>query len=160
MHQPLQEIPLEIIEIILALCDPIDVAAFAQTASLYRSLIYETADEHLWRSLYLSQPFDDPRACVDFLGERRKEVKWRDELQQVIRVRTLLKDPERVDFPQDDRRGALETLWHMASHVIPTNRAFSEEISDNQLWVAAMLRGGRVLHSPGMTIEDRHLGAK
>lgn len=161
MQTTLHEIlPLEIVEFILALCDPVDVAAFSQTSSLYRSLVYETEDEHLWRSLYLSQPFDDPRNCVDFLGERRKNVKWIEELQKIIRARNLLKDTERDDFPPDERCEVLETLWHMASHVVPTNRAFSEEISDNHIWVAATLRGGKFLHAPGLTVEEKQLGAK
>ncbi|KAF7980623.1 hypothetical protein HWV62_37414 [Athelia sp. TMB] len=154
-------IPPEVIELILIFCDPADVAAFAQTARVYRSLIYESVDDHLWRSLYLSQPFDDPRTCINLLGERRKEVKWKEELHRIIRARNFMqKDKGGSECPQGERQEILEALWHMACHPAPTHRAFSEEISSNLLWVAAMLRGGKVLHSSGTTVAEQQLLAK
>lgn len=162
MGQPIHVIlPSEIIEHFLSVCDPLEVAAVAQASRFYRSLVYETPDEHLWRSLYLNQSFDDPRTCVTFLGEPRRPVNWRAELQRIIRTRTILQGAERCR--PEERRIVLETLWDMVSHVSPTNRAFSEETSKNLLWVEAMLHEGKIFHmagDPAMSPEEIQLCAK
>ncbi|KAF9458738.1 hypothetical protein BDZ94DRAFT_1269931 [Collybia nuda] len=53
--------PNELIQRILVSCQAHDVAAFAQTCRLARSIVYHSSDQYLWRKLFLLHPFDDPR---------------------------------------------------------------------------------------------------
>lgn len=153
-------LPFETIEYILSLCDPLDVAAFAQTSSFFRSLVYETADQHLWRRLYLAQPYDDPRNCISHLGNPCEYVNWKSELQRIIRARTVLEDIT-VCRPEE-RTAVIETLLNMIDHVLPATHAFSEGLSENLLWVAAILRGGAFLHHEEWTLtaQERQLRAR
>lgn len=86
------DLPLEVLEHILVISDPIDVASTTQVCRLLRGLVYSAGDEHFWRALYLAQPFDDPREAVTYLGKRRTDIKWREELQRIIRARTVVND--------------------------------------------------------------------
>src|ERR1700733_13432960 len=101
-------LPPELIEHILSICDPLEVAAFGQTSRFFRTLVYQTTDQHLWRSLYLSQPFDDPRSCVSFLGRPRPTVDWKSELQHIIRTRSVIENTA-ICRP-DERCTVLQTL--------------------------------------------------
>jgi hypothetical protein len=86
------DLPLEVLERILVILDPIDVASTAQVCRFFRGLVYPAGDEHFWRALYLAQSFDDPRKAVTYLGNRRTDIKWREELQRIIRARTVVND--------------------------------------------------------------------
>jgi len=86
------DLPLEVLEHILVILDPLDVASTAQVCQLFRGLVYSADDEHFWRALYLAQSFDDPRQVVSYLGNRRTDIKWREELQNIIRARTVVND--------------------------------------------------------------------
>jgi hypothetical protein len=57
-------VPPELAERTLALCHFRDVAAFAQTCRRAYVLVYRSADQYLWRTLFLRFPFDDPRLAV------------------------------------------------------------------------------------------------
>src|SRR5882724_7429359 len=124
-------LPSELIEHILSICDPLEVAAFGQTSRFFRALVYQTTDQHLWRALYLRQPFDDPRNCVSLLGEPRPAVDWKLELQRIIRVRSVL---ENITICRPDERcTVLETLLNLVCNVPSSPHAFSKELSQNML---------------------------
>lgn len=151
-------LPVELIEYILSLCDPLEVAAFAQTSSFFRKIVYETPDQHLWRSLYLSQPFDDPRNAVSPLGTPKSSVDWRTELQRIIRARTIIEFKDVIMCHEEERCTVLETLLNMIDNVSPAPHLFSDQLSRNLLWVAAMLRGaGTFLHHDKWTPTSREL---
>ncbi|THH07138.1 hypothetical protein EW145_g3598 [Phellinidium pouzarii] len=86
-------IPTELTENALVLSHPRDVASFAQTCRTARALVYEARDQHLWRRLFLEQPFDDPR-CSLAVGtvhthtsnpiDWKKELQWRVYTMRVI----------------------------------------------------------------------------
>ncbi|KAI0789986.1 hypothetical protein C8Q75DRAFT_806636 [Abortiporus biennis] len=64
-------LPTEILEsIILQFTHfPQDITSFASTCKSIYSIIYKSSDNHLWRSLFLSQ-YDDPRSCPTILLSR------------------------------------------------------------------------------------------
>ena len=89
MH--ITELPTDIIEEILAQCDPVEVAKAAQTCSALRTLIYDSQDSKLWRELYLAEPLDDLRKCVSQHGHPAR-VEWKRNLQRIVRARKIVAD--------------------------------------------------------------------
>lgn len=93
-------LPLEVIEQILVACafsgSPESIAAFSQTCRIYSELVYGSADNHLWREIYLAA-FDDPRLRLNvlkrpFTTSDASEVafEWRNEYQCRIRAGKML----------------------------------------------------------------------
>ncbi|KAJ8520831.1 hypothetical protein ONZ45_g2367 [Pleurotus djamor] len=135
------DLPLEILEDIVSLCDPCDVAAASQTCRVIWDLVYSQKNNYLWRTLYLAIPLDDPRSCVDQLGNLRteEEVDWKGRLQAVIRARNVLNDPGLL------RPGELvvilRTLLELVTLVPPMSLySLENDISLNLIWTAAYLR--------------------
>ncbi|KAG6329029.1 hypothetical protein ID866_10061 [Astraeus odoratus] len=65
-------LPLELLERILYMLDPLDVSVVAQSGHFFRELVYGAKQcQRFWRGLYLSQPLDDPRSTVTHLGNPR-----------------------------------------------------------------------------------------
>jgi len=140
----IRDLPSETIEEILLHSDPLDVAAIAQSSRFFRSLVYHSPDQHLWRALYLAQPFDDPRECISQNGKPRTDIGWKGELQRIMRARTVL-DNTTLCRP-DEYYIVLQTLLDMVCNVPPLSSLLAVGgISQNLLWVAAVLRGGEIL---------------
>ncbi|KAF5387357.1 hypothetical protein D9757_005749 [Collybiopsis confluens] len=139
------DLPVETIEEVILHLDPLDVSAMSSTSRFFRDLIYHAPDQHLWRELYLAQPFDDPIQCVSQNGESRRmeeEFNWKSELQAIIRARTVLEDVS-ICRPQE-RVTVLRTLLRMVSWVPPL-RSYDDmlnNLSQNLLYVTALTRGG------------------
>jgi hypothetical protein len=138
------QVPSEIIEEILIRADPFVLAAFAQTCRTYRSLVYDTTDQKVWRELYFSQPLDDPRNCLDTLGKRNSSVpenviNWRSELQAVIWASTVIRE---TSLWQTIELGpVLSTLVALASRLPPTEQGPSH----NAFWLRSKLATGSFL---------------
>ncbi len=139
----IDHLPVEILEEIVFFLDPIDVAKLSQTRSAYYNLIYHAEDEHLWRELYLQQPFDDPRKCYTSLGRPLERIDWKDRLQRIMRARTVLTNLSACH--PDERCTILQTLIDMVCTVIPLTHPDVVEISLNHVWVTAMLRASSLL---------------
>ena len=103
-------LPPEIIEQVLLLLDPLDVAIVSQTCKTFYNLIYRTRDNHLWRALYLAQPFDDPRRSVTprLAPIPPERIDWKGSLQAFVRARTVLTDPSKCR--PGERDATLRTL--------------------------------------------------
>ncbi|KAH9927660.1 uncharacterized protein B0H18DRAFT_1003087 [Fomitopsis serialis] len=73
MRASISSLPAEVVEIILVNAAsggfPSAIGALSQTCRAFHTLIYDAADHHLWRAIFLST-FDDPRrlAYYDFNG--------------------------------------------------------------------------------------------
>lgn len=153
----INDLPLEILEHILLISDPFDIARAAQVCRLFRGVVY-TEDEHFWRALYLAQPLDDPRKAVTYLGNRRTKIKWREELQLIIRARTIVRD---VSVCQPDERcQVLRTLLDMVTNIPPLPFPESEPTSRNVLWVRALLQDGAFLDLESQSHEERQLRSR
>ncbi|KAJ3714166.1 hypothetical protein C8R42DRAFT_726657 [Lentinula raphanica] len=160
MSITLDALPIEILEEILIVSDPIEVGMVSCCSRFFYNLVYNSSgnsSQHLWRALYLAQPFDDPTICVSQTGRPRiGEFDWKSELQAIIRARTVLCDVS-ICKPLE-RIQVLRTLLHMVCWVPPL-RSYNDIIgntSQNLLWVAAVTRGGIFLDSDkiGLSSDD------
>lgn len=152
------DLPLEVLEHILVISDPIDVASTAQVCRLFRGLVYPVGEDHFWRALYLAQSFDDPRKAVTYLGNRRTDIKWREELQRIIRARTVVNDVT-VCRP-DERCQVLRTLLDMVMNIPPLPFPESEPTSRNVLWMQNLLQDGAFLDLESHSHEEEQLRAR
>jgi hypothetical protein len=139
------QIPPEIIEQVLLFLDPLDIATFSQTCKGHRDLVYppRPGDNHLWRALYLAQPFDDPRRAVTPHLDRPppESIDWKGSLQAIIRARTVLLDPSKCR--PGERQVVLRTLIKMLRDATPaTSSGGNDTLSENLIWLVAMLRDG------------------
>jgi len=136
------DLPVELIERILIICDPIDVSEVAQACRFLHSLICASANSALWRGLYLMQELDDPRECVGQDGKQRLQIDWRKELQCIIRARTVLEHPSRMR-PQE-LECILETLIMLVYFIKPSTSpdTWFPGLSKNLEWVSNGLRRG------------------
>lgn len=137
------DLPPEILEQIVLELDPIHVAQLAQTCKSLYSLVYDPEDEHLWRLLYLAQPLDDPRQCLDELCVPSPPVSWKRRLQRIMRARTVVKDPTMCR--KDERIAVLHTLLELICNLPPIPSLSSDDLAYNLVWMAAQLRGGAFL---------------
>lgn len=139
------DLPLDLLELIVLELDPLDVATISQTCSACYVYIYHSSDtERLWRILYLSQPLDDPRTCYDHLGyPRTGKVDWMAALKRVIRARTVVGDPSKCK--PEERCTVLQTLLDIVCILPPAPSFFSDDLSLNLVWIAALLRRGSFL---------------
>ncbi|KZT56819.1 hypothetical protein CALCODRAFT_302360 [Calocera cornea HHB12733] len=144
----LDSLPPEISQRFLALCDPGDVAAFAQTSRANRAFVYESYDQFLWRELFLEH-FDDPRLtdpASALLWSRTSKLNlWQTQLCERIRARQVLRglkrklianleaaggstDPDNIDIDKadfavvEDKREFGEAI-KVLLHVLDTARS-------------------------------------
>jgi hypothetical protein len=153
MPVTLAVIPPEIIEQVLVFLDPLDVAPFSQTCKSFYDLVYPTQDNHLWRTLYLAQSFDDPRRAVTSHLDRppSESIDWKGSLQAIIRARTVVMDPSKCR--PGEREVTLRTLIKMLRDATPATSYNGNTLSGNLIWLVVLLRDGAFLthHTPGST---------
>ncbi|KAH7924517.1 hypothetical protein BV22DRAFT_1035027 [Leucogyrophana mollusca] len=156
----ISDLPLELLEHVLLISDPLDVASAAQAARLFRDLVYDTRDEHFWRALYLAQAFDDPRSAVTYLGSPRTNIDWKGELQRIIRARTVFNNLSLCR--PEERCTVIQTLLDMISNVPPIPFPDSPLQSRNVYWVTTLLRDGAFLDHDLWVLsnEERQLRAR
>ena len=166
LHPPIMSVmlallPTEIIEHILFLLDPLDVARFSQACGTFYNLVYHARDNHLWRALYLSQPFDDPRLSLTPRLHRvpPEDIDWKGLLQAIIRARTVVMDPSKCR--PGERKEVLRTLIQMLRGAAPAESFGGDSLSENLVWLVAMLRDGTFLNEevPGSTEEEVQMRA-
>jgi hypothetical protein len=139
-------LPPEIIEQILQLLDPLDVAMFSQACKDFYNLVYHNRDRHLWRALYLAQPFDDPRLSLTPRLHHipPEDIDWKGSLQAIIRARTVLTDPSKCR--PGERKDILRTLIQLLRGAAPAQSFGGCNLSENLVWLVAMLRDGVFLN--------------
>lgn len=138
----LARLPPEILDQILSSMDPLDVASFSQTCRAYFNLVHRPKDNHLWRMLYLEQPFDDPRHSLTPRLYRIPpgSIDWKGSLQAIIRARTVLADMSKCR--PGERETILRTLVKMLRSAPPAPSFGEKALSKNVVWLVAMLRDG------------------
>lgn len=139
------EIPLELLEQIILELDPIDVAAFSRTCKVYHAFLLLSPSQHIWRTLYLQQPLDDPRTCVDPLGKPLADihVDWRARLKRIIRLRSIVRNLQLCK--SEEREDVMSTLKELVCNLPSSPDIPGEHLSLNLVWLAALLRGGTSL---------------
>lgn len=156
-------LPHELVEEILVLCDPVDVARVAMSCKRMYGIVYGDVPgqgegrrrrKTFWRALYLAQPLDDLRTCVDRLGVPRVAtpsqsssqldseddggIDWQDELQKIIRARSVVSD---VRLCRDERElgEVLRTFLGLVEWVPPVNGR-EGDLAKNLVWVPVVLK--------------------
>lgn len=130
-------LPSEIIEYMLTLCAPRDVASFAQTCRIAHLLIYKSSDSHLWRQLFLAVPFDDLRSSPNVASEH--SLDWKSELKDRVAAELTLAGQ---DISENVRDSALDvvlrTIHHAPAGPMPSkNIAWAERVLNPHLTVAS-----------------------
>lgn len=106
------DLPGEIIEAILIIVPLSSVAAFSQTCKAYRQLVYQPKDNHLWRTLFLTQnEYDNPKHS---LGPNVK-IQWDSLLQRWTAARLKL-----AKVPPEPSVEALNDLLDIINHAAPS----------------------------------------
>ena len=157
------DIPQEILEQIFAELDPLDVSTLSCTCRAFFDIVYDPNNQQLWRKLYLAQPLDDPRSCVNVLGQPIVgSIDWRFRLQNIMRARTFVM--QRSLWKSEERLRILRTLLEVACNVIPIPTIDSDRISLSQAWIYTLLRKTTFLDQDGFdlqsTSEERQLHAQ
>ncbi|TFK24954.1 hypothetical protein FA15DRAFT_669012 [Coprinopsis marcescibilis] len=136
----LTDLPLEILESILILCDPQDISRTAQTCQFFRCLMYRSLDEAIWRE-NLTKTLDDPRQCSGLLGEERPFVSWRKEVQRITRAGSLIK---RMSIGRPgELADVLQTLLDLVTYTaITPGPSNGHCLSKNRAEVRALLDNG------------------
>lgn len=131
------QIPPEITEHTLVLSHPRDVASFAQTCRSARALVYEARDQHLWRRLFLEQPFDDPRRTLvsSDVGNEILEVDWKKELQRRVFAMRVI---QKISTHPPELAGALDALVSVIKNLPPMPEKQDE--SNDLIWLSQLVR--------------------
>lgn len=162
ISRPVLAIPPELIEHILTFCHPCDVASFSLTCYFAYELVYGATGSHLWRQLFLSYPFDDPRKSLKARDDPHYVLKfnWRGELQRRVRVGAIkfsadsAKQPLRLKY-------ILDTFISVVQGASPVSKELENVPSHDLEWVAQILRRSQDLFYtstfPGHPIEPQQL---
>jgi hypothetical protein len=137
-------LPTELVQHVLCFCTPQAVAAFSQTCRLASTLIYDTEDQHLWREIFLSVPFDNPGDSPDY--DPCIPIDWKTELQRRIRASSAVAFTAE-DLPFSPEMGkqvfdAFESLVKVAHSAIPpfhTDPDSPPVPSHNMRWLTDVL---------------------
>ncbi|KAF7306596.1 F-box domain-containing protein [Mycena indigotica] len=137
-------IPSEVLQEILLLCHPRDVAAFCGTC---QSGGDRGMDQYLWRQLFLGL-FDVP-PNVD-------SCRWRCELSARMKAERDVCRAGRQDagLSEADLRAALETLVIVAAQISDANDSTDSLPSRNAEWLNNVLHKSRILDTPSSLSKD------
>jgi hypothetical protein len=140
----LLSLPTELVQHVLCLCTPQTVAAFSQTCRLACALVYDSDDQHLWREVFLSVPFDDLRDSPDY--DPSVPIDWKTEVQDRIRAASaVIFTPEDLPLsPEAEKQvfDAFESLVKVAHSAIPPFRTGPDSPpapSHNMRWLTDAL---------------------
>ena len=137
-------IPAEITEHALGFLHPLDVAQFSKTCHLAFTMVYGSADEYLWRQLFLMYPFNDPHKAI---GGKNASVlyNWKKELQCRVQAELVAFNIEKW---QDEQDSALETLISIVLDALPVQSSLEHQQSDSLRWVTHILQNSSILDAP------------
>jgi len=166
----LMDLTPELIEEILARCDPVDVSRIAQTSTQMRAMIYFAEDSSLWRDLYLNQ-FDDPRCCIGHDGTPQPQpIDWKGDLQRIVRAQTVVQNWDILK--PGELLSILQTLLALVYYVPPRLSADhlwnGFKFSHNLLWILCEMgrkdhfldRVAKRAEDGVLTLHERQLGAR
>ncbi|KAI0368215.1 hypothetical protein BV20DRAFT_948678, partial [Pilatotrama ljubarskyi] len=122
----LHALPDELIEAILILGaangDVGSIAALAATSKRFFGIVYDTADQHLWRSLFLTA-FDDPRVCI--IMHLLVGFDWRKDFQNRIWTRLFLQNRAKpiTVLKKRELRSGPSTAWSFVDRPVGDAKA-------------------------------------
>ena len=150
----LLSLPIELIQKILCFCTPQTIAACSQTCRLAFALVYGSENQHLWREVFLSVPFDDLEESSDH--DPSIPIEWKSELQRRIRASSVvtftLEDLPLSPQLQEEVLDAFESLVKVAHSAIPPFRTADPNHppapSHNMRWLTDTLANCALFYDP------------
>jgi len=146
-------LPTEIVQHVLCFCVPQTVAAFSKTCRLAFALVYDSKDQHLWREVFLSVPFDDPRDSPDY--DPSAPIDWKEELRCRMRASSVVAfTPEDLPLSPETREqvfDAFESLIKVAHSAIPPFQTDPDSLpvpSHNMRWLTDALARCALFYDP------------
>ena len=146
-------LPTELIQNVLGFCTPQTIAAFSQACRLAYALVYDTKDQHLWREIFLSVPFDDLKQSPDY--DPSIPIDWKTELQRRIQASSVVAfNPEDLPLPpelQGQVLDAFDALVKVAHSAIPPFRTDPDSPpvpSHNMRWLTDTLARCALFYDP------------
>ncbi|KAJ7071487.1 hypothetical protein C8F01DRAFT_1110734 [Mycena amicta] len=140
-------IPLEVLQEILLLCHPRDVAAFLRTCRAATI----AGDEYFWHQLFLGT-FDNPPDVSD-----GSSYDWRGQLTARIRAE---RDARNATLDTEthaaDRQTALELLVAVATQSLSASDRTEPSPSRNVQWLEGVLRKSRILDATFLPEESAY----
>lgn len=144
-------VPQEITELALVFSDPSDVASFAQTCRTARRIVYGNGtekDQHLWRRIYLHQPFDDPRRLLKYADEHavgNPTIDWMKLLQRRWKAMLVVENKHKHPLELSD---ALYELTLLVRNALPFPSAQPQSL--DLLWANDLLNRNGVYDATGL----------
>ncbi|KAF8058236.1 hypothetical protein FPV67DRAFT_1524606 [Lyophyllum atratum] len=136
-------LPVEVIQRVLVFCRPWDVIAFSRTCHLAYTIVFDFSDQHLWRELFLSYPFDDPRQALDIAqAGDSPSIDWRQKTIGRLTAEWVAKSPP---TPNCQTSRALQAFISMVQDVSPMIQGRMAVGSHNLEWLERVLRQSDIL---------------
>jgi hypothetical protein len=144
--------PAEIAQHALTFCHPFDVASFSRTCRKAYAIVHPPTDQYLWRHLFLSLPFDDPRESLFALRNSQgvHRFDWKLELQNRLKTESVLKAGNERYI---ERAESLQTLLSMIQNALPVMGGLEGQKSHDLAWVERVLRESMLLETEGVRPE-------
>ncbi|KAJ2919322.1 hypothetical protein MD484_g1098, partial [Candolleomyces efflorescens] len=164
---PLLEMPVEVLQRVLAHCHPREVSMFSQTSRAAYNLIYLPNDQYLWRQLYLNHPLDHPEVVeqdrleqkVTFSSEPRPIVNYSERLTGLIKAERAASNPPPTVAEETDALNVFLSLARELPVYSDTAR-----VSHNVEWLEKTLENSPLLATqppstsgPTPTDDQRHM---
>ncbi|KAF8640766.1 hypothetical protein AX17_000416 [Amanita inopinata Kibby_2008] len=144
--------PVELIQRILTLCHPCDVAAFAMTCHLAYNTVYGSTDQFLWRQLFLLYPFDDL-----IIPNHHSLIDWKAHL--VRRMSAELAARSSASISIDKACDALQTMVSVTEQLSAVKDERDTLASKDLKWMEEKFRSSTLL-AISLPREAAHLQAR
>ena len=129
-------IPTEVAQYLLTFCHPCDVVAFSRTCRTAHALVHNSTDQYLWRTLFLTYPFDDLRKSLDAPPDS-SAIDWRTQLKR--RVHAEVVTSKRVEGTPDEMAEVYNVLSDAIAASAPIIPGGWNRPSSNLAWVRRKL---------------------
>lgn len=154
-------VPVELTERILTFCHPSDVAAFSRSCRIAYNIVYHGADQYLWRSLFLSHPFDDPRKFLQGGPDAHTisnpvSIDWKAKL---LHRMTTEMNALNASASAIDKKLTLQTFVSVVQDAPPVTQSCEEKPSYDLQWLERVLRETRILEGAA-TPDEAQLHAR
>lgn len=140
----IRTIPIELVERVLTFCRPWDVAAFSCSCRWAHAIVYRDhrTDQYLWRELFLSHPFDDPRKNCGTQKTDPTTIHWTEEMTRRLKARWAAHSEYAT---RCQKLTAVETFVAVVHGASPAIRNPGTPHSYNIQWVQDVLRESDIL---------------
>ncbi|GLB36510.1 hypothetical protein LshimejAT787_0307980 [Lyophyllum shimeji] len=139
-----ESFPVEVTQRMLVFCRPQDVIAFSSTCRLAHMVVFDFSAQYLWRELFFSHPFDDPRQPLDItLESDASAVDWRHKTIERLKAERVAKSSRAPSWQTSRALQVFISMIHDMPAVIQRNIPVR---SHNLKWLERVLRKSDILN--------------